>query len=445
MDDVVSRPHAEIRFEDGKWRLHDLNSTNGIFVDGNRVDQLPLANNTRITIGQFGPVLSFSIEASDQEDKTRVIQRSMSQYADRYFGDPNEDAIGEHTMMVRRAFKKIQTKQKKKYGVIIAVFVSLFLMAGTYAIHKHRQVIKQKALAQDIFYAMKRLELEFADALKEIRLKKDVQSQKLIETYRLQRKEMKDKYDQFVNTLDVYGKGITYEERLILKIARNFGECEINMPKGFAKEVMSYIEKWKTSNRLEKAIERAKSNGYIPKIVEIMESHDLPPQFFYLGLQESLYDVNACGPKTKFGIAKGIWQFIPSTADRYGLRIGPLFKVKKPDPQDERHDFERSTEAAANYIRDIYDTDAQASGLLVMASYNWGERRIIDLIRSMPQDPRERNFWRMLENYKDKIPKQTYDYVFYIVSAAVIGENPRLFGFDFDSPLASAISKAPIG
>ena len=143
MDDIVSRPHAEIRFEDDKWWLHDLNSTNGIFVDGKRVDQIPLANNTRITIGQLGPVLSFSIEAPIEKQKTIVAQRSMAQYADRYFGDPNEDAIGEHTMMVRRAFKSIQEKQKKKYGVIIAVFVSLFLMAGTYAIHKHRQVIKQ--------------------------------------------------------------------------------------------------------------------------------------------------------------------------------------------------------------------------------------------------------------------------------------------------------------
>ena len=444
-NEIVSRPHAEIRFEEGKWWLHDLSSTNGIFFEDKRVDKVLLTNNTRINLGQFGPVLSFSIEAPIEKQKTIVVKRSLDQYTDRYFGDPNEDTIGEHTMMVRRAFKKIQKKQKKKYGVIIAVFVSLFLMAGTYAIHKHRQVIKQKALAEDIFYAMKRLELEFADALKEIKLKKDAQSQKLIETYRLQRKEMKEKYDQFVNTLDVYGKGISAKERLILRVARTFGECEINMPKGFAKEVMSYIKKWKTSNRLKKAIERAKRRGYITKIVEIMESHDLPPQFFYLGLQESLYDVNACGPKTRFGIAKGIWQFIPSTADRYGLRIGPLFKVKKPDPQDERHDFERSTVAAAKYIRDIYDTDAQASGLLVMASYNWGERRVIKLVRSMPQDPRERNFWRMLENYKEKIPKQTYDYVFYIVSAAVIGENPRLFGFDFDSPLASVIRKEPIG
>ena len=167
-----------------------------------------------------------------------------------------------------------------------------------------------------------------------------------------------------------------------------------------------------------------------------MLEHDLPPQFAYLALQESDYDVSACGPKTRYGIAKGPWQFIPSTAINYGLRTGPLVHVRQPDPRDERHHFGRSTLAAARYLRDIYDTEAQASGLLVIASYNWGERRVNKLIQKMPENPRERNFWRLLANYRDQIPQETYDYVFHIVSAAVIGENPRLFGFDFDNPLA---------
>ena len=131
-----------------------------------------------------------------------------------------------------------------------------------------------------------------------------------------------------------------------------------------------------------------------------------------------------------------MWQFIPSTAVYYGLRTGPLVHLRRPDPRDDRHHFGKSTLAAARYIRDIYDTEAQASGLLVIASYNWGERRIIELIRKMPENPRERNFWRLLKNYKKEIPGETYDYVFRIISAAVIGENPRLFGLDFDNPLA---------
>jgi len=125
-------------------------------------------------------------------------------------------------------------------------------------------------------------------------------------------------------------------------------------------------------------------------------------------------------------------------AERYGLTIGPLKDASGPDPLDDRFNWKKATTAASLYIKDIYATDAQASGLLVIASYNWGEQRIIDLLKTMPENPQERNFWKVLEKYRSRMPDQTYDYVFNIVSAAVIGENPRLFGFQFDNPLAFA-------
>lgn len=71
-----------------------------------------------------------------------------------------------------------------------------------------------------------------------------------------------------------------------------------------------------------------------------------------------------------------------------------------------------------------------------MASYNWRERRIVERLRKMPLNPRERNVWTLLARYPEDVPTETYDYVFSILSAAVIGENPRLFGFRFDNPLA---------
>jgi hypothetical protein len=77
-----------------------------------------------------------------------------------------------------------------------------------------------------------------------------------------------------------------------------------------------------------------------------------------------------------------------------------------------------------------------------MACYNWGENQVLPLIRSLPANPRDRNFWKLLTRYRDKIPQETYDYVFFIASAAVIGENPRLFGFDFDNPLANLDANA---
>ena len=181
------------------------------------------------------------------------------------------------------------------------------------------------------------------------------------------------------------------------------------------------------------AINRAKVNGYVPRITGEMLFNHMPPQFFYLALQESGFDEQAVGPRTRFGIAKGMWQFIPQTAVEYGLSTGPLIEIERYDPRDERYNFDKATGAASRYIKDIYNTEAQASGLLVMASYNWGAGNVRQIIRRMPENPRERNFWQLLKQHK--IPQETYDYVFYIFAAAVIGENPRLFGFDFDNPL----------
>jgi hypothetical protein len=76
-----------------------------------------------------------------------------------------------------------------------------------------------------------------------------------------------------------------------------------------------------------------------------------------------------------------------------------------------------------------------------MACYNWGDDRVLPLVRSIPDNPRDRNFWKFLERFRKNIPQETYDYVFYIVSGAVIGENPRLFGFGFDNPLGEADPK----
>jgi hypothetical protein len=159
-------------------------------------------------------------------------------------------------------------------------------------------------------------------------------------------------------------------------------------------------------------------------------------------MQESDFIEQRVGPQTRYGYAKGIWQFIPETGKRYGLTIGQYSDQNIYDAGDDRFNLPKSTSAAARYIKDIYNTDAQASGLLVMASYNWGEHRIINLIRTMPENPRERNFWKLLEKYREKMPDETYNYVFYIFSAAVIGENPRLFGFNFDNPLHEIVQSS---
>ena len=54
----------------------------------------------------------------------------------------------------------------------------------------------------------------------------------------------------------------------------------------------------------------------------------------------------------------------------------------------------------------------------------------------IPADPGSRNYWAFIGEYSDRMPEETKDYVLKIFAAAVIGESPRLFGFDMDNPLA---------
>ena len=434
-DNIVSRQHVEILFIGDRWWIQDLNSANGTFIGDRQIEREPLKNGARIRLGPNGPLLFISLEEASVEKSLKPDSHSLTYYRNHYLKDKDDGNAGEHTMMIRQAFSQVQKKQRGKYFIIIGIIVCLLIFVGTFAAIKHFQLKKQRLLAKNIFYNMKSMELEFSELLRIARETKDKIIIEKVDRYKIKRREMEKNYDRFIDTLKVYTKGMTPQERLILHTARAFGECEINVPPGFVKEVSKYINKWKSSKRFARAIDRANKNGYITTIGHTLLSYDLPPEFFYLALQESNFNKNAVGPKTRWGIAKGMWQFIPDTARRYGLKTGPLVKQNKPDPDDDRHNPEKATIAAAKYLRDIYDTDAQASGLLVMASYNWGENRVIRLIRKIPKNPRERNFWNLLLKYKKKIPKQTYDYVFYIFSAAVIGENPRLFGFNFDNPL----------
>ena len=68
---------------------------------------------------------------------------------------------------------------------------------------------------------------------------------------------MEDNYNRFLATLKVYDPHMTEQQRLILRVARIFGECELAMPPDFVQEVESYIAKWKSSGRYARAIRAA--------------------------------------------------------------------------------------------------------------------------------------------------------------------------------------------
>ncbi len=432
-DPLVSLRHARVIWDRDRWCIEDLQSKNGTFLNGTRVQNAVLPARAQIALAQGKVVLICEIEAPTLSPPENAI----AEIAQHYFNDNTSADAGTQTLLIRRAFQKARRKHAERYWLIIgAIFIVLAMTAGA-LYYQSRRLHRQEelqVLAENVFYAMKSLELQMASLQSEVAVHPDAALKKQFDAKMQEQRQMRDSYSNFARDELGIGPGkLSEEEWLIYKVSRIFGECDVSMPADFVRTVKKYISMWRSTGRFEEAMARATANGYAPKIAQALLAHDMPPQFFYLALQETDFDLKRCGPRTKYGIAKGMWQFIPTTGMRYGLQSGPLVEVRRYDPLDERHNFEKSTLAAARYLRDIYQTEAQASGLMVMACYNWGEDNVQTIIDRMPENPRERNFWQLLSH--GKIPRQTYDYVFYIVAAAVIGENPRLFGFDFDNPL----------
>jgi len=352
---------------------------------------------------------------------------SESQFMKRYFGDEPPEEMSRRTAFIRRRVHR-ERRRFKRYQVALMVVGVLAVLVFVYGYVQHRRVERARALAADLFYSMKALELEVA----QLRLTAEERS-----AYDARRADLSRRYEEYLEDLGIYSSTTPRDVQAIYRVVHRLGESEIDVPREFVGEVRRFIRRWRDSARLTTAIARAEEHDYGSRIAAILLAHDLPPELFYLALQESELQNDAVGPRTRFGIAKGMWQFMPGTARAYGLSLGPLVGQPRPDPLDERQDFEKATTAAARYLRDIYSTDAQASGLLVIASYNWGQTRVLRLIRSLPESPRERNYWRLLSAYRDRIPDETYNYVLAVVSAAVIGDQPEQYGFAFEPPLGT--------
>ncbi|RPH79372.1 MAG: FHA domain-containing protein [Nitrospiraceae bacterium] len=436
---VVSKVHAEVRCEEGQWWLVDLQSRNGTYLDGERIERALLPSSCKVELGQGGPILWMSVGRQVQvperpSDKTVVQEapESVTELVQRLEKTQGSGEGGDQTRLYGQALQRITKRRSRWYQVVLVIVGVLLVGAVAVAFYQYQKIEALRATAGEIFYAMKRVELQVAQLEEQVEDKRRAEEMQDILTKRQEIKNLESKYDRFVKELGLYDVNMSEQDRAVFRVARLFGECEATMPKEFIAEVNKYILRWKSTDRLTNGIRRAHQQGYTGAIAGTMFNRNLPPHFFYLALQESGFDVKAIGPNTRMGYAKGMWQFVPPTAKDFGLKTGPLQHLAEYDPDDERFNFSKATDAAARYIKRIYLTDAQASGLLVIASYNWGEGNVTRMIKQMPQNPQDRNFWQLLKQFK--IPQETYDYVFFIVAAAVIGENPQLFGFDFPAP-----------
>jgi hypothetical protein len=169
----------------------------------------------------------------------------------------------------------------------------------------------------------------------------------------------------------------------------------------FDKELL--INVYWQSNTLLKLKRAAK---YFPVIEPILKKYHIPDDFKYLALAESGLE-HVTSPAG----AKGIWQLMPQTARKYGLRIN--------DEIDERYNLEKSTRAACQYLSEAYKKFG--SWTMAAAAYNRGMKGLEQAV----SDQNETDYYKLYLN------PETARYIYRIIALKEIIEHPSEYGFRF--------------
>ncbi len=169
-----------------------------------------------------------------------------------------------------------------------------------------------------------------------------------------------------------------------------------------------------------------RSGRYRPLILEKLKEAGLPEELSWLPLVESGFKIKALSSAR----ALGLWQFIPSTGYKFGL--------KRDHWIDERMDPEKSTDAAIAFMKRLHEIfgDWQT----VLAAYNCGEGRVLRVISRQHMNYLD-NFWDLY----NQLPIETAQYVPRFLAVLHIIKDPKKYGMDLpeniDKPIDYEVVK----
>lgn len=175
-------------------------------------------------------------------------------------------------------------------------------------------------------------------------------------------------------------------------------------------EVQYFLDRFTGSRRVVVETWMSRAGRYLGIIQDALRQHGLPLDLAFTAMIESGYDPLAV---SRAG-AKGLWQFMAKTARRYGLRVDRWV--------DERLDPEKSSVAAAGYLRDLYNQFG--SWTLAQAAYNAGELTVARAVRVTGSS----DFWVL--NRSKLLRRETKEFVPAIQAATIIGRSPDQYGFE---------------
>ncbi len=182
-----------------------------------------------------------------------------------------------------------------------------------------------------------------------------------------------------------YIPDFTYEE-----VAERIEKMESEMDFELNDRIFSFIQYFTVRNREYMKMVLARKEQYFPMYEETMKDYGMPVEIQHLSIIESGLD-----PKIKSHMgAMGLWQFMPATGREYGMEVNPDI--------DDRMDPEKSTKAAAKYLKALYKMFGNWE--VALAAYNCGPGNVRKAIR---HSGGKNTFWGIY----DYLPKETRSYV----------------------------------
>jgi membrane-bound lytic murein transglycosylase D len=158
-----------------------------------------------------------------------------------------------------------------------------------------------------------------------------------------------------------------------------------------------------------------RADHYLYQIVTQLEQRGMPLELALLPVVESAFEPYAYSRAS----AAGLWQFIPGTGSRFGLKQDWWY--------DGRRDIVESTRAALDYLQYLHD-EFDGDWLLAIAAYNCGEANVERAVRTNRAAGRSVEFWDL------KLPKETRAYVPKLLAMKELVTQPDLYGLAF-SPI----------
>ena len=209
------------------------------------------------------------------------------------------------------------------------------------------------------------------------------------------------------------------------RISTMMGDRHVKLNEDAVRVIKAYVDRYAARNSVSAdpgsesmSVVYARARPYVPLIARSFAARKVPVIIgIYLPVIESAYRncyENSIG-------AKGLYQFLPQTAESYGVE------------RQDMCDVEKMTPAAAHYIADrMAELGEDSESLtLVLLSYNRGPESVRNTLRELRgTDNYERNFWTLLahrDELDETFRREGAGYVPSFFAAAIIGENPQTF------------------